>query len=138
MKALFADIPQALENAAEIARRCNLELELEKTRLPDFTTPAGMTVDDYLARRASEGLASRLERLFPDPVAREREGKRYSERLAFEIKTIVQMVALTILLYFVPEKLGDKPSIPFVIGDWMLAVAALLTLWSGLVHRNAY
>ncbi|GAB3385173.1 CDP-diacylglycerol--glycerol-3-phosphate 3-phosphatidyltransferase [Lysobacter fragariae] len=54
-----------------------------------------------------------------------------------KIKTIVQMVALTILLYFVPDKLGDKPSIPFVIGDWMLAVAALLTLWSGLAYLHA-
>ena len=54
-----------------------------------------------------------------------------------KIKTIVQMVALTILLYFVPEKLGDKPSIPFVIGDWMLAAAALLTLWSGLAYLHA-
>ena len=54
-----------------------------------------------------------------------------------KIKTIVQMVALTILLYFVPDKLGDKPTIPFVIGDWMLAVAALLTLWSGLAYLHA-
>jgi len=54
-----------------------------------------------------------------------------------KIKTIVQMVALTILLYFVPDKLGDKASIPFVIGDWMLAVAALLTLWSGLSYLHA-
>jgi CDP-diacylglycerol--glycerol-3-phosphate 3-phosphatidyltransferase len=54
-----------------------------------------------------------------------------------KIKTIVQMVALTILLYFVPDKLGDKPSIPFIIGDWMLAVAALLTLWSGLAYLHA-
>lgn len=54
-----------------------------------------------------------------------------------KIKTIVQMVALTVLLYFVPDKLGDKPSIPFIIGDWMLAVAALLTLWSGLAYLHA-
>ncbi|WP_457095866.1 CDP-diacylglycerol--glycerol-3-phosphate 3-phosphatidyltransferase [Lysobacter sp. P5_B9] len=54
-----------------------------------------------------------------------------------KIKTIVQMVALAILLYFVPDKLGDPPSIPFVIGDWMLAVAALLTLWSGLAYLRA-
>jgi CDP-diacylglycerol--glycerol-3-phosphate 3-phosphatidyltransferase len=54
-----------------------------------------------------------------------------------KIKTIVQMVALTILPYFVPDKLGDKPSIPFIIGDWMLAVAALLTLWSGLAYLHA-
>jgi CDP-diacylglycerol--glycerol-3-phosphate 3-phosphatidyltransferase len=54
-----------------------------------------------------------------------------------KIKTIVQMVALTILLYFVPERFGDKPSIPFVIGDWLLAAAALLTLWSGLAYLHA-
>ena len=54
-----------------------------------------------------------------------------------KIKTIVQMVALTILLYFVPQKLGDTPSIPFIIGDWMLAVAALLTIWSGLAYLHA-
>lgn len=54
-----------------------------------------------------------------------------------KIKTIVQMVALTILLYFVPETLADKPGIFFVIGDWMLAVAALLTLWSGLAYLHA-
>ena len=54
-----------------------------------------------------------------------------------KIKTIVQMVALTILLYFVPDKLGDKPSIPFIVGDWMLAVAALLTIWSGLAYLHA-
>lgn len=54
-----------------------------------------------------------------------------------KFKTIVQMVALTILLYFVPETLADKPGIFFVIGDWMLAVAALLTLWSGLAYLHA-
>ena len=54
-----------------------------------------------------------------------------------KIKTIVQMVALTVLLYFVPEKLGDRPSLPFIVGDWMLAVAALLTLWSGLAYLRA-
>jgi len=91
MQLAFADVPQALENAWEIARRCNLELELKKTRLPDFATPAGMTVDEHLARRATEGLTSRLERLLADPAARERETPRYRERLAFEIQTIVQM-----------------------------------------------
>ena len=54
-----------------------------------------------------------------------------------KIKTVVQMVALTILLYFVPARFGDKPGIPFAIGDWMLAVAALLTLWSGLAYLRA-
>jgi len=58
-----------------------------------------------------------------------------------KIKTIVQMVALTFLLYFEPLRFavaGRTWSIPvFMIGDWMLAVAALLTLWSGLAYLHA-
>jgi CDP-diacylglycerol--glycerol-3-phosphate 3-phosphatidyltransferase len=54
-----------------------------------------------------------------------------------KFKTVVQMLALTILLYFVPDKVGDKPTLPFIVGDWMLAVAALLTLWSGLAYLRA-
>jgi CDP-diacylglycerol---glycerol-3-phosphate 3-phosphatidyltransferase len=58
-----------------------------------------------------------------------------------KIKTIVQMVALTFLLYFEPLQFavaGRMWSIPvFMIGDWMLAVAALLTLWSGLAYLHA-
>lgn len=58
-----------------------------------------------------------------------------------KIKTIVQMVALTFLLYFEPLRFavaGRAWSIPvFMIGDWMLAVAALLTLWSGLAYLHA-
>jgi CDP-diacylglycerol--glycerol-3-phosphate 3-phosphatidyltransferase len=58
-----------------------------------------------------------------------------------KIKTIVQMVALTFLLYFEPIHLrwsGRVVEIPvFTIGDWMLAAAALLTLWSGLAYLHA-
>ncbi|HEV8095946.1 MAG TPA: DNA polymerase III subunit alpha, partial [Burkholderiales bacterium] len=91
MARLFADVPQAIENASEIARRCNLEIDLGRNRLPEFPTPAGVTVDQHLAAEAGRGLEGRLERLFRDPAAREREAPRYRERLAFEIKTIVQM-----------------------------------------------
>lgn len=58
-----------------------------------------------------------------------------------KIKTVVQMVALTFLLYFDPIRLylkGSLITVPvFTIGDWMLAVAALLTLWSGLAYLHA-
>ncbi|MGH8737192.1 MAG: DNA polymerase III subunit alpha [Burkholderiales bacterium] len=91
MALLFADIPQALENSVEIARRCNLEIELGKSRLPAFPTPPGVTLDDYLAQQAGAGLAARLEKLFPDAAGRERQVPRYRARLEFEIATIVQM-----------------------------------------------
>ena len=91
MTLLFADIPQALENSVEIARRCNLEIELGKSRLPAFPTPPGVTLDDYLAQQARSGLAGRLEKLLPDPDERERQAPRYRGRLEFEIATVVQM-----------------------------------------------
>jgi len=91
MALLFADIPQALDNSVEIARRCNLEVELGKSRLPDFPTPPGVTLEDFLAQQAQTGLATRLEKLFSDPAERAKQAPRYRARLDFEIATIVQM-----------------------------------------------
>jgi DNA polymerase-3 subunit alpha len=87
MAALFADVPQALENAVEIARRCNLEIELGKSRLPAFPTPEGVSLDSFLNTEAEKGLARRIEKL----RLKSEETPRYRERLAFEIKTIAQM-----------------------------------------------
>ncbi len=91
MRELFADLPEALENAVEIAKRCSLELELGTNRLPRFPTPEGVSLEDYLVESARAGLARRLEMLFPDPAERERERPRYAARLEFEAKTIIQM-----------------------------------------------
>ena len=91
MAELFADVPQALENAVEIARRCSVEIELGKNRLPAFPTPPGMTIDDCLRQDARAGLARRLEQIFPEAARREAEAPRYGERLDFEIRTIIQM-----------------------------------------------
>ncbi|MBI3153791.1 MAG: DNA polymerase III subunit alpha [Burkholderiales bacterium] len=91
MAALFADLPSALANSVEIARRCNLVLTLGKAQLPDFPTPDGSPIAEYFARLAHEGLARRLQQLHPDPAARENERPRYVERLEFEIATIVEM-----------------------------------------------
>jgi DNA polymerase-3 subunit alpha len=81
MAQLFADIPQALQNSVEIARRCSLPIQLGRSRLPDFPTPKGQSVDQYLREQALAG----LRRHFFDPEP------RYLERLDFEINTIAQM-----------------------------------------------
>jgi len=91
MRELFADFPEALENAVEIAKRCSLELELGTNRLPRFPTPDGVSLEDYLVDSARAGLVQRLQTLFPDESVRERERPRYAERLEFEAKTIIQM-----------------------------------------------
>jgi len=87
MARLFADAPQALENTIEIARRCNLEMPLGKTRLPAFPTPQGVTLDEHLGNEARAGLARRAAELGLQGEAAE----RYRSRLEFEIQTIVQM-----------------------------------------------
>ena len=87
----FADIPEALENSVEIARRCNISVQLGKNYLPQFPTPDGMTLDDYLIHLSEQGLEERLEKLYPDPEVRAQERPRYDERLKIECDTIVQM-----------------------------------------------
>ena len=88
---LFADIPEALANAVEIGRRCNLVLELGKPKLPLFPTPAGITLDNHLVREAEAGLVKRLKQLYLNPEQRSAQTSRYADRLAFECKTIIQM-----------------------------------------------
>ncbi len=91
MAELFADLPEALENTVEIARRCNIEMTLGKNFLPQFPTPDGMSLDDYLVQQAREGLEKRLEQLFPDPAVRAARRPEYDARLKIETDTIVQM-----------------------------------------------
>ncbi|MFA5631532.1 MAG: DNA polymerase III subunit alpha [Porticoccaceae bacterium] len=89
---LFADIPEALENSVEIARRCTLELEFGKYYLPDYPVPEGMTVDSYFAAVANEGLEKRLAVIFPeDTPDRDKRFAEYRERLRFELDIITQM-----------------------------------------------
>jgi DNA polymerase-3 subunit alpha len=95
MEALFADIPSAISNTLEVAKRCNLSLVLGKPQLPDFATPlqngSPMPMADYFHLASHEGLDERLLQLYPDAAERERQKPRYVERLDFEIQTILKM-----------------------------------------------
>ncbi|MCW8922549.1 MAG: DNA polymerase III subunit alpha [Gammaproteobacteria bacterium] len=92
MQALFEDIPEALENSVEIAKRCNLVTRLGKSVLPEFPVPEGDTIETYFTRLSEEGLAWRLETLL-DPTAEDYEVRKaeYEERLRVEIKVIIDM-----------------------------------------------
>ena len=95
MQALFADIPSAIANTLEIAKRCNLKLELGKAMLPDYPTPevngVRMAADDYFRQTSFEGLEERLAHLYPNAEVRDKKRPTYVERLEFEIKTILGM-----------------------------------------------
>ena len=81
----FSDIPEAIENTLIIAERCNLQLELGKTVLPDYKPPEGESLASWLKREAEEGLKIRLEGE-PESVFDE-----YRERLIYELDVILQM-----------------------------------------------
>ncbi|MGX2954261.1 DNA polymerase III subunit alpha [Shewanella sp. JL219SE-S6] len=87
---LFADIPEALQNTVEIAKRCNVTVRLGEYFLPNFPT-GELSTADYLVMRSKEGLEERLEFLFPDPQERAEKRGEYDERLDIELKVINQM-----------------------------------------------
>ncbi|HYQ92715.1 MAG TPA: DNA polymerase III subunit alpha, partial [Candidatus Competibacteraceae bacterium] len=92
MAELFTDLPEALENSVEIAIRCNLEISLGKTFLPDFPIPAGMSMEAYFSAQARSGLERRLQKVL-DPAAADFAERRrpYDERLEQELAIIGQM-----------------------------------------------
>jgi len=95
MCALFADVPSALANTLEVAKRCNLTLVLGKPQLPNFPIPAVdgvvMSVEDYFRYVSQEGLEARLRHLYPDEALRNAQRQRYADRLSFELNTILKM-----------------------------------------------
>jgi len=92
MAELFSDVPAALENARQIAIRCNLDLQLGDSVLPAFPVPAGQTEEEFLEAEARRGLKKQLERIFEvDSVAeneRDAVSAPYFERLKIELDVI--------------------------------------------------
>ncbi len=92
MLTLFADIPEALENTVEIAKRCNLKLTLGENFLPDFPVPAGMTLGELMANESKKGLEERLRQNPAAGNGTDEENRRvYYERLDTELKVITEM-----------------------------------------------
>ena len=83
----FSDLPGALQNAAEIAKRCNFQFQLNKTLLPQLKLPQGQTPPDALRRAAEEG----LRKIFARNSAAQVRADEYRKRLAHEISVITQM-----------------------------------------------
>jgi DNA polymerase III subunit alpha len=82
MAALFADIPEALANSVEIARRCSVVLQLGEARLPQYPVPDGLSTEEFLRGEAQRGLSAR----FPAGIA-----PAHGERLRRELDVICQM-----------------------------------------------
>ncbi|MFI4886002.1 MAG: DNA polymerase III subunit alpha [Steroidobacterales bacterium] len=106
MSRLFADIPEALANSVEIARRASLTLELGQPRLPQYPVPGGMSTEDFLRKEAEAGLQKRLAEVtrtectaprVQDPSRREppesdkTDVEIYWKRLQAELEVICKM-----------------------------------------------
>jgi DNA polymerase-3 subunit alpha len=69
MSVLFRDLPEAIANTVEIAKRCNVELGFDEIFMPRFDVPAGTTAADLLREQSAAGLVERLARLPARPSA---------------------------------------------------------------------
>jgi DNA polymerase-3 subunit alpha len=87
MQELFRDLPEALQNTVEIAKRCNVTLQLGNSVLPDYDIPTDESPAEYLASIAREGLSKRLQGREQD----ETEQQKYADRLAIELAVIADM-----------------------------------------------
>ncbi|MCF6434575.1 DNA polymerase III subunit alpha [Pseudoalteromonas sp. MMG022] len=90
MLELFSDIPEALENSVEIAKRCNVTVQLGTYFLPDYPT-GDLKIEDFLVKVSRDGLEERLQFLFPDEQERAEKRVEYDERLQIELDVINQM-----------------------------------------------
>ncbi len=89
MKQRFSDIPEAITNTVEIARRASFMVEPQAPRLPAFETDNGESEQDCLTRLAHEGLNKRLAAISAlDEVA---SNEAYRNRLDYELGVIGKM-----------------------------------------------
>ena len=88
MGALFADVPDALDNTVALAQRCNLELSLGTYYLPAYPVPDDETLDSWIRSEARSGLEARLQK---NPLAAGKSREDYFQRLEFELDTIIKM-----------------------------------------------
>ncbi|MGH1427121.1 MAG: DNA polymerase III subunit alpha [Arenicella sp.] len=88
MCALFSDIPSAIENTLEIAKRCTFSLEIGDYHLPEFPVPEGETIESHLRNESYAGLERILARLGD---AAEQQRPVYKDRMEFELGIINQM-----------------------------------------------
>ena len=92
MARLFADIPEALANSVQIARRSTLVLELGRPRLPPYPLPGGMSAEEFLRAQAAAGLERRLQEMAHAPAGAHAAGREgYDKRLRTELEVICQM-----------------------------------------------
>ncbi len=85
MRRIFANIPEACDNTAAIAERCDVTFRFGELHLPDFSAPDGMTNREYLRKLCEEGLQQRYKAADSEKMA------ELHARLDYELSTIENM-----------------------------------------------
>ena len=91
IKQKFSDFPEAINNTVEIAKKCNLELDLDHFFLPDFQVPEGNTTESYLKDLSERGLKKRLDQIRTSDNSYSINQGLYSERLEYELNMICKL-----------------------------------------------
>ncbi|MGZ9097994.1 MAG: DNA polymerase III subunit alpha [Micavibrio sp.] len=92
MAELFSDLPEAIENTVNIARRCHFLLKSIDPILPPFKSESGLDEVEELKAQAHNGLEWRLENfVYTDGCNKAETAKPYRDRLEFELGTIIKM-----------------------------------------------
>ncbi len=82
MREAFISYPEAVENTALIARRCNLDFEFGNTKLPHFEVPEGRDHFGWFSELCQKGLIRRYG---------ENPPQAYRDRLDYELDVIHRM-----------------------------------------------
>lgn len=132
MANLFQETPEALKNTLAIAERCNVEIELGKTKLPYFPVPEDETEESYFEKRARKGMNIRYGSQWP---------KEAKERFDYEISVIKKMgyasyflIVQDFVLWAKQNGIGVGPGRGSAAGS-IVAYALQITNLDPLKHR---
>jgi DNA polymerase-3 subunit alpha len=81
MADLFSDIPEAVQNTVNLAKKCNFQFTTDQAALPAYTVPKGQTIKDFLNKEAKKGLEK-------TSLSTKEEKAAYTQRLDSELKII--------------------------------------------------
>ncbi len=93
METLFSDLPEAIDNTFEIAKRCNLSLTLGENYLPEYPIPGGLTANDYLKQQSYLGLENKFKLMLKghQDTIDQSDYALYRDRLNYELEIIIEM-----------------------------------------------
>ncbi|MDX9859282.1 MAG: DNA polymerase III subunit alpha [Rhodospirillales bacterium] len=150
MRRLFADLPEAVDNTAVVARRCAFMVERIEPIMPCWDYGEGQSKESGLRAMATDGLKMRLEKhIFTKDMTdkeREKKAKPYRERLEYELGVIIQtgfagyfLVVAEVVQWAKANDVPVGPGRGMVVGSvvaWALTITDLDPLRFGLLFER--